>query len=109
MCVLGGGGGGPISGGGVQDWYFYCISHYCFIKLVFTDKQKRVAGVVPAIEKAHLYLGKGGEIMRAAVFRFIECVSISSVSVPEKIKRSLLDSLNENLRHPNSQMQVVTS
>ncbi|KAM1263652.1 hypothetical protein ACFX2G_029250 [Malus domestica] len=69
------------------------------------DKQKRVAGVVPAIEKARLYCGKGGEIMRAAVSRFIECVSISSVSLPEKIKRSLLDGLNENLRHPNSQIQ----
>ncbi|KAM1026785.1 hypothetical protein ACFX2A_040629 [Malus domestica] len=69
------------------------------------DKQKRVAGVVPAIEKARLYRGKGGEIMRAAVSRFIECLSISSVSLPEKIKRSLLDTLNENLRHPNSQIQ----
>ncbi|KAM1285817.1 hypothetical protein EV1_028362 [Malus domestica] len=69
------------------------------------DKQKRVAGVVPAIEKARLYRGKGGEIMRAAVSRFIECVSISSVSLPEKIKCSLLDGLNENLRHPNSQIQ----
>ncbi|XP_008232610.1 PREDICTED: tubulin-folding cofactor D [Prunus mume] len=69
------------------------------------DKQKHVAGVVLAIEKARLYRGKGGEIMRSAVSRFIECVSISSVSLPEKIKRSLLDTLNENLRHPNSQIQ----
>lgn len=74
-----------------------------------SDMQKRVAGVVLAIEKARLYRGKGGEIMRSAVSRFIECVSISSVSLPEKIKRSFLDTLNENLRHPNSQIQVVIS
>ncbi|GFY92637.1 ARM repeat superfamily protein [Actinidia rufa] len=46
-----------------------------------TDKQKQIAGIVPAIEKhAHVHL-------------------------PEKVKRSLLHTLNENLRHPNSQIQ----
>ncbi|GAU17999.1 hypothetical protein TSUD_51090 [Trifolium subterraneum] len=70
-----------------------------------SDKQKTLASVVPAIEKARLYRGKGGEIMRAAVSRFIECISISKVALPEKIKKSLLDTLNENLRHPNSQIQ----
>ncbi|KAL9429999.1 hypothetical protein AB3S75_025391 [Citrus x aurantiifolia] len=69
------------------------------------DKQKIVAGIVPGIEKARLYRGKGGEIMRSAVSRFIECISLSFVPLPEKTKRSLLDTLNENLRHPNSQIQ----
>ncbi|KAK1420140.1 hypothetical protein QVD17_21492 [Tagetes erecta] len=69
------------------------------------DKQKAVASVVPAIEKARLYRGKGGEIMRAAVSRFIECISIVNISLTEKIKRSLLDTINENLRHPNAQIQ----
>lgn len=73
----------------------------------FTDKQQGFAGVVPSIEKARLYRGKGGEIMRSAVSRFIECISLSCVSLPGKIRRSLLDTLNENLRHPNSQIQVV--
>ncbi|KAM7261245.1 hypothetical protein ACFE04_026720 [Oxalis oulophora] len=76
----------------------------CDYKLA-TDKQNKVAGIVPAIEKARLYRGKGGEIMRSAVSRFIECISLSHVAVPEKIKRSLLDTLNENLRHPNSHIQ----
>ncbi|KAK7357845.1 hypothetical protein VNO80_17142 [Phaseolus coccineus] len=70
-----------------------------------SDKQKSLSGVVPAIEKARLYRGKGGEIMRAAVSRFIDCISISKVVLSEKTKRSLLDTLNENLRHPNSQIQ----
>uniref|UniRef100_A0A2N9FXF6 Tubulin-folding cofactor D C-terminal domain-containing protein n=1 Tax=Fagus sylvatica TaxID=28930 RepID=A0A2N9FXF6_FAGSY len=72
---------------------------------VTPSKQKHVAGVVPAIEKARLYRGKGGEIMRSAVSRFIECISLSHLSLSEKIKRSLLDTLNENVRHPNSQIQ----
>lgn len=73
----------------------------------FTDTQQRIAGVVPAIEKARLYRGKGGEIMRSAVSRFIECVSSSHLPLSEKIKRSLIDTLSDNLRHPNSQIQVV--
>ncbi|GAB2272008.1 hypothetical protein Dimus_006833 [Dionaea muscipula] len=70
-----------------------------------TDKQNQVAGVVDAIEKARLYRGKGGEIMRSAVSRFIQCISSSNIAISEKIKRSLLDTLHENLRHPNSQIQ----
>ncbi|KAK9742802.1 hypothetical protein RND81_03G198300 [Saponaria officinalis] len=71
------------------------------------DKQKQVAGLVPAIEKARLYRGKGGEIMRAAVSRFIQCISLAHITLPDKIKRSLLDTLTENLRHPNSQIQMA--
>lgn len=82
---------------------------YLLFEFVITDKQKVVAGVVPAIEKARLYRGKGGEIMRAAVSRFIECISIVNITLTEKIKRSLLDTLNENLRHPNAQIQVILS
>ncbi|KAJ7962155.1 tubulin-folding cofactor D [Quillaja saponaria] len=78
--------------------------HQCNFALS-SDKHKSLAGVVPAVEKARLYRGKGGEIMRAAVSRFIECISFSKVQLPKKIKRSLLDTLNENLRHPNSHIQ----
>ncbi|CAN8280534.1 unnamed protein product [Cochlearia groenlandica] len=67
--------------------------------------QKRMAGIVPAIEKARLYRGKGGEIMRLAVSRFIECISLSHVTLSERTERMLLDALTENLRHPNSQIQ----
>ncbi|XP_074263177.1 tubulin-folding cofactor D [Silene latifolia] len=80
--------------------------HICGYTLS-ADKQKQVAGIVPAIEKARLYRGKGGEIMRAAVSRFIQCISLAHISVPDKIRRSLLDTLTENLRHPNSQIQVA--
>ncbi|KAI9076775.1 hypothetical protein K1719_041251 [Acacia pycnantha] len=78
--------------------------HKCNYAL-FSDKQKTLAGVVLSIEKARLYRGKGGEIMWAAVSRFIECISVFNIKLSEKIKRSLLDTLNENLRHPNSQIQ----
>ncbi|EEF50351.1 tubulin-folding cofactor D [Ricinus communis] len=70
-----------------------------------SDRQNSVAGIVPAIEKARLYRGKGGEIMRSAVSRFIECISLCHLTLTEKIKSSLLDTLNDNMRHPNSQIQ----
>ncbi|KAJ8632216.1 hypothetical protein MRB53_025552 [Persea americana] len=73
--------------------------------MLSVEKQKSISGIVPAIEKARLYRGKGGEIMRSAVSRFIECTSIARVPLTEKIKRSLLDTLTENLRHPNAQIQ----
>lgn len=71
------------------------------------DKQKSLSNIVPAIEKARLYRGKGGEIMRSAVSRFIECIALSEVSLNEKTKLSLLDTLNENLKHPNAQIQCA--
>lgn len=73
--------------------------------VLLPELQNQVAGVVLAIEKARLYRGKGGEIMRSAVSRFIECISLARVQLTDKIKRSLLDTLHENLRHPNSQIQ----
>ncbi|XP_078448092.1 ARM repeat superfamily protein [Wolffia australiana] len=73
---------------------------------VFTaEKQKKISVVVPSIEKARLYRGKGGEMMRAAVSRYIECMSLAGISLPQKIKGTLLETLNENLRHPNPQIQ----
>ncbi|GAA0175136.1 chaperone [Lithospermum erythrorhizon] len=69
------------------------------------EMQKQAAGIVPAIEKARLYRGKGGEIMRYAVSRLTECTSQAQVPLTPKLKRSLLDTLNENLRHPNSSIQ----
>lgn len=61
---------------------------------------------MPAIEKARLYRGKGGEIMRAAVSRLIECTAILGVPIPPKIQKVLHDSIDENLKHPNGDIQV---
>jgi hypothetical protein len=72
---------------------------------ISVDMQRALSGIVPAIEKARLYRGKGGEIMRSAVSRFIACISMAAISLNEKTKRSLGETLNENLRHPNSQIQ----
>lgn len=74
-----------------------------------TEKQRKVAGIVPAIEKARLYRGKGGEIMRSAVSRLIACISSSAITLNEKTRKILLDTLTDNLKHPNSHIQVFFS
>ncbi|PKA48420.1 hypothetical protein AXF42_Ash020938 [Apostasia shenzhenica] len=80
--------------------------HECSFSLPM-EIQKKIAGIVPAIEKARLYRGKGGEIMRLAVSRFIECISLAAISINEKTRKCLFDTLTDNLKHPNSQIQVA--
>jgi tubulin-specific chaperone D len=64
-----------------------------------------IAQLVPTIEKKRLYRGKGGEQMRAAVCRFIECLSIARVplTVPQQVR--LLDSLDACIPHPSEDIQ----
>jgi hypothetical protein len=70
-----------------------------------SDSQKAIAEIVPAIEKKRLYRGKGGEHMRAAVCRLIECISIVKVplTVPQQVR--LLDSVDACIPHPNEMIQ----
>lgn len=71
---------------------------------------------VPTIEAKRLYRGKGGEMMREAVCRFIECIALSNLEAPNvleyesavgsrMIKKKtvirFLETLDENLKHPN--------
>lgn len=46
--------------------------------------------LVPAIEKKRLYRGRGGEQMREAVCRLIECISIAKIplTVPQQVRPS---------------------
>lgn len=41
-----------------------------------------ILNIVPSIEKARLYRGRGGEIVRQAVCRLIECVAIAALPLP---------------------------
>lgn len=64
-----------------------------------------IAETTSTIEKKRLYRGKGGEQMRAAVCRLIECISISRIplTVPQQVR--LLDSVDTCLPHPNDAIQ----
>lgn len=40
--------------------------------------------VVPRIEKARLYRGRGGELVRSAACRLIECIALANVPLNVK-------------------------
>lgn len=90
----------------MYSWKFSCPILKSDISFYVTEREKAIAGAVPAIEKARLYRGKGGEIMRSAVSRLIEFTAKVRVRLSVKSQKTLHDSLDENLRHPNSDIQV---
>ena len=65
---------------------------------ISVELAKQVAEIVPNVEKARLYRGRGGEIMRSATCRLIQCLSISRISLTVKQQVRLLDSIDSNLK-----------
>lgn len=59
-----------------------------FEGLLSIDTLSEIAQLVPNIEKKRLYRGKGGEQMRAAVCRLIECISIAEVPLTVSLQVS---------------------
>ena len=68
-----------------------------------------LSNLVSVIEKARLYRGRGGEIMRSAVSRFVECMARSKVPLTVKQQIGILDSLDTNLKHPNENIQKAAA
>lgn len=61
-----------------------------------------IAELVPKIEKLRLYRGRGGEIMRSAVCRLVECISQSklALTVKQQVKRTLSSPSRTNVLTP---------
>jgi tubulin-specific chaperone D len=83
------------------------------------ELRKSLALLVPRIDQARLYRGKGGELMRAAVSGYILSLSRSGIKLPRKLKmtgtfgpRAVMmnplkvhqDTLDENLKHPKEEI-----
>lgn len=62
--------------------------------------------MVPAIEKARLYRGKGGEVMRAAVCLLIRNTARVGLPLTPALKKALHASIDENLKHPTKTILV---
>lgn len=63
--------------------------------------------VVPAIEKARLYRGRGGELVREAVCALISSIARSKVALSVKLQVAYVESLNEHLRQPHDSVQCA--
>ena len=61
---------------------------------------------MPQIEKARLYRGRGGEIVRKAVCRLIECIAIAQLPLAVKMQVRLLDSIDESIKHSMEPVQL---
>ena len=75
---------------------------------------ERVVTLVRDVEKARLYRGKGGEAMRAATCRFVECLAMTGQPLdrgpgpaagPKSLRSALLASMEESLRHPSADVR----
>ena len=68
---------------------------------------EKVTQLVPALDKARLFRGKGGELLRAACCNLIEHIAKSQLLIPIKTKFILIEFLNENLRNPIEYIQTA--
>ena len=62
--------------------------------------QAEISQVVARVEKAKQYRGKGGDMLRTAACRLIECIADAGLSLDAPTTDQLQSSLDEQLRHP---------
>lgn len=66
---------------------------------------KEVIDIVAKIEKARLYRGKGGEVMRNGVCRLIECISYAGLKLGDAQIKRYMETLEECLKNPITDIQ----
>ena len=81
------------------------VALYAAGATISEEQRNAVAGLVPRIEKARLYRGRGGEIMRSAVCHLIKSISICRLRLASSTTKLLLSSVDEHLRHPTAEIQ----
>ena len=77
--------------------------------LVDAAMQAAVAGAVPALEKARLYRGKGGELVRVGACTLLAAVARARLPVDAKLSEQLLNSAHESVSHPYVEVQTVAA
>ena len=90
--------------------YFYLFIYLnIFIFDSVDDLSTEIINLVPKIDKARLYRGKGGELFRQASCFLLENISRCHFIVPVKLQLTLLDLLNENLKQPHAQLRIAAA
>jgi hypothetical protein len=76
------------------------------VKTLITEKcMVELIKLVPFIDKKRLYRGRGGENMRSAVCRLVECISRAKIELQVKDQVALLDSVDASIPHPLQTVQ----
>ena len=73
---------------------------------VSQETRTKMLDLVNQIEKRRLYRGRGGEIMRVAVCRLVECISLALIPLDVKTQVQMLDSVDASIPHPNEEIQL---
>eukprot|EP00742_Colponemidia_sp_Colp-10_P003876 GILJ01004127.1.p1 GENE.GILJ01004127.1~~GILJ01004127.1.p1 ORF type:complete len:1237 (-),score=209.83 GILJ01004127.1:67-3777(-) len=77
------------------------------LELIDDSMRTKLRNLVPEIEKARLYRGRGGEIMRGAVCRFMECMALANLPLPAKTLTVHQKTIDECIKHPNQEIQLA--
>ena len=70
------------------------------------DTRKKLIALVDEIDKRRLYRGRGGESMRAACCRLVECISLSKLSLTVKEQVKMLDTVDASITHPSEEVSI---
>jgi hypothetical protein len=90
----------------VSEILFSLVSHGVSIP---KDILERITNISLNIERARLYRGKGGELIRQAVCLLIRSISRSQIPINGKMQFTMVESLNEHLRQPFEALQQLAS
>lgn len=69
----------------------------------------KIVTLVPRLDKARMFRGRGGEILRAASCKLVESVARADMPVAIKTKVVLIEFLNENIKHPHDYIQQASA
>ena len=73
------------------------------------DTREQVASLIPRIVELKLSTGKGGEVMRSAICRFIQTLSQTKIPLSRDQIDVIYLQLRENLRHPSDAIQNLAA
>ena len=65
-----------------------------------------IRNVVVVAEKARVYTGRGGEMVRSAMCRLIECQCLAGHAISRKAALRMLLTIDDCLKHPNDLIQA---
>lgn len=68
-----------------------------------------IRNVIPRAEKARAYRGRGGQMVRSAACRFIECLALAQHPLQRRAVLRLLQTVEECLRHPHEDVQSIAN
>lgn len=68
-----------------------------------------VRNIVPRAERARVYRGRGGQMVRNASCRLIECIALAGHELTRRAVDRLLQTVQECLKHPHADIQQAAA